>query len=276
MPDAATLQSDICAALEQRDLPAGLFAVDVRAECASTNSTLLELAESGASSGTVVVARHQSAGRGRRGRHWVSAPGDSLTFSLLWRFAPGTSPSGLSLAVGVALVRALSSLAAQATPGAIVPAGALPALSLKWPNDLLLDERKLAGVLVELVPGKPHAAVIGIGLNRQLPEALPAELRESAAAWPYGTAPADLLATLLLHLAQVLEQFAGGGFAVLRSEWQSHHAHQDQAVSLLDELAAPRQGICRGVAPDGALLLETTAGIERVLSGEVSLRPARP
>ena len=82
------------------------------------------------------------------------------------------------------------------------------------------------------------------------------------------------LATILAELGQVCDQFAQHGFISLRAEWQGWHAHQDQAVQLLDEFAPPRQGICRGVSADGALLLETSAGLEQVLAGEVSLRRA--
>ena len=236
----------------------------MRDELASTNSTLVELAECGTDSGTVVLAHRQRAGRGRRGRVWFSQPGDSLTFSLLWRFAPGSVPAGLSLAVGVALVRALSQVGAGDTA-----IGAR--LCLKWPNDILLDGRKLAGVLIELVPGAPHAAVIGIGLNLRLPAELPPEVRELATALT-SAEPARLLACLLKALGRCADEFAHGGFAALRSEWQRYHVWQEQPVRLFDEIAGEREGICRGVHIDGALLLETATCVERVLAGDVSLR----
>ena len=91
------------------------FDVDVLDSCASTNAALLTRAETGAASGTVVVALEQTAGRGRRNRRWISAAEDSLTFSLLWRFAPGTSPAGLSLAAGVAVATALKKLGTSDT-----------------------------------------------------------------------------------------------------------------------------------------------------------------
>ena len=126
-----------------------------------------------------------------------------------------------------------------------------------------LDERKLAGVLIELVPGAPHAAVIGIGLNRRLPADLPPEVCALACAWPPATPPARLLASLLKELGRCADEFAHGGFAALRSEWQGHHAHQNQAVRLCDELTGERHGVCRGVDVDGALLLETPEGEKR-------------
>ena len=249
-PDAA----EIGAALAAAGVPAGRFLIDVRDDVSSTNSTLIELAEQGAASGTVLLAHCQRAGRGRRGRQWHSSPGDSLTFSLLWRFAPGTVPAGLSLAVGVALVRALSQFS-QVCAGDTALA---QRLRLKWPNDLLLDERKLAGVLIELVPGAPHAAVIGIGLNRRLPADLPPEVCALACAWPPATPPARLLASLLKELGRCADEFAHGGHAAERHE--------------VEGLTGERHGVCRGVDVDGALLLETPAGIERVISGDVSLR----
>ncbi len=240
------------------------FDIDILPSCDSTNAVLLGRAEAGAPSGTVLIATEQTAGRGRRGRGWIASPGDSLTFSLLWRFAPGTAPAGLSLAVGVAVVRALEKSGA---------AGA----ALKWPNDILMGGRKLGGILVELVPGAAHAAVIGIGLNLHLPAAMPDDLRAVSAALCAPDAAADedaLYGALLRELLAVLESFATGGFAAILPQWTARHAFQDAAVNLLSDFAPPRAGICRGADHDGALLLETDGRIERVLSGEVSLRAA--
>jgi BirA family biotin operon repressor/biotin-[acetyl-CoA-carboxylase] ligase len=147
--------------------------------------------------------------------------------------------------------------------------------ALKWPNDILKDGRKLGGILVELQPGAPHAAVIGIGLNLHLAASMPDELRAASAALDLADAdPNVLYASLLSHLLERLEQFAGAGFAPMREAWTARHAFQDAAVVLSADFGAPRQGICRGVDTDGALLLESDGRIERVLSGEVSLRPA--
>ncbi|MCX7177879.1 MAG: biotin--[acetyl-CoA-carboxylase] ligase [Proteobacteria bacterium] len=197
------------------------FDVDVLAECDSTNTRLLALAEAGAPAGTVIATERQLAGRGRRGHSWLSATGASLTFSLLWRFSPDRALTGLSLAVGVAVARALEALG-------------IADVQLKWPNDVLLRGGKLAGVLIELVPGaRPSAAVIGIGIN-----------------------------------------LAEQGFAGHRQAWLARHAYAGQTVRLLSDYAAPLEGVCRGVDVDGALLLETAAGIQRIISGEVSLRKA--
>ncbi|MDK9704230.1 MAG: biotin--[acetyl-CoA-carboxylase] ligase [Sulfuritalea sp.] len=240
------------------------FDIDVLPSCDSTNAVLLARAESGAPSGTVVIAEEQTAGRGRRGRTWFASPGDSLTFSLLWRFAPGTAPAGLSLTVGVAVARALQRVDAGGT-------------ALKWPNDILRDGRKLGGILVELVPGAPHAAVIGIGINLRLPAGMPEDVRAASAAVCADGGIVDanaLYAALLGELLTTLESFATGGFAAIRPQWLAHHAYQDARVSLSSDFGPPRAGICRGVDADGALLLDIEGRVERILSGEVSLRPA--
>lgn len=237
------------------------FDVDVVDACASTNAELMGRAEAGAPSGSVLAARRQTAGRGRLGRRWFAVPGDSLTFSLLWRFAPGTLPLGLSLAVGVALAEALA-------------ATGIDDVRLKWPNDLQRGGRKLAGVLVELVPGAPHAAVIGIGLNMRLPAAMPDELRATAVGLDIDVSADELLARLLIALHGVLTEFAAGGFVALRDRWLARCGHLDSAVSVLSEYAVPLNGRCVGVDVDGALMLETPVCVQRILSGEVSLRAA--
>lgn len=240
------------------------FDIDVLPRCDSTNAVLLGRAEAGAPSGTVIIAEEQTAGRGRRGRNWFASPGDSLTFSLLWRFAPGTAPAGLSLAIGLAVARALQGVGAGDA-------------ALKWPNDILKDGRKLGGILVELLPGAPHAAVIGIGINVRLPAAMPEEMRAASASICAAGETADsdeLYAALLAELLLALENFARGGFAAIRPQWIARHALQDARVAVSSDFGPPRTGICRGVDLDGALLLEVDGGVERILSGEVSLRPA--
>ncbi len=244
------------------------FDIDLLPSCDSTNAVLLARAEAGAPSGTTVIAAEQTAGRGRRGRNWFASPGDSLTLSLLWRFAPGTAPAGLSLAVGVAVARALEKSSAGVGAGGT---------ALKWPNDILRDGRKLGGILIELVPGAPHAAVIGIGINLHLPPGMPEDVRAASATLCAASETTDesaLYATLLAELLTTLEIFATHGFSALRAEWLARHAFQDACVSLASDFGTPKLGICRGVDSDGALLLEVDGRVERILSGEVSLRPA--
>lgn len=258
------MPANIAAIAAKLGVNARRFDIDVLPACDSTNGVLLDRAEAGAPSGTVVIAEKQTAGRGRRGRTWFASPGDSLTFSLLWRFAPSTAPAGLSLAVGVAVARALQKVGADGT-------------ALKWPNDLLKAGRKLGGILVELVPGAPHAAVIGIGINLRLPAGMPEDVRAASAAIAGNANTVDengLFAALLCELLTTLETFAADGFAAIRPEWMARHAFQDVRVVLSTDFASPREGICRGVDTDGALLLDVDGRIERILSGEVSLRPA--
>lgn len=255
-PAAAFDLSAIAAALGPL---AARFDIDVQAECASSNALLLERAAQGAPSGTVLVAEKQTAGRGRMGRQWLSEPGASLTFSLLWRFPAGTQPHGLSLAIGVALAEGLEALGVSG-------------LALKWPNDVWREGRKLAGILIELVPGEINAAVIGIGLNRRLPAHLPEEVRAGAAALDADISGNDLLARLLCSLHGVLGEFGAGGFIALRDRWLDRCAHRDAPVRILSEFAPPVDGQCIGVDVDGALLVETRVCIQRILSGDVSLR----
>lgn len=247
---------------------AGRFDVDALAECDSTSSELMRRADRGAPAGSVIVADRQSAGRGRRGRQWLSAPEASLTFSLLWRFALAPARlAGLSLAVGVALARALEGLGARD-------------ICLKWPNDVLLrqgdDYAKLAGILVELVSDRRGVqAVIGIGINLAAPVAdLPQPVAGLDQAMPLVPERHLVLAAVLAALADVFDAFAVDAFAGIKTEWQERHAWQDAAVQLLDEGSVPLGGRCCGVDDDGALLLETVNGMQRIFSGDVSLRRA--
>ena len=248
------------------------LAIDILPQCGSTNAILLARAEAGAPSGSTVVALEQTSGRGRRGRTWISSIGNSLTFSMLWRFPADTAIAGLSLAVGVAVARALEKVGADATAA---PSGSpSPAIRLKWPNDLLQDGKKLGGILIELVPGNRNAAVIGIGVNLRSSLNLPEELRATATALSRAIDSNTILASLLKELVDTMDRFARGGFAALRAEWLQRHAFQDAPVRLLSDFAAAREGYCRGVDDDGALLFDGDNGLERILSGEISLRAA--
>ncbi|MGE5491658.1 MAG: biotin--[acetyl-CoA-carboxylase] ligase [Actinomycetota bacterium] len=244
----------------------GRFDVDSLDECDSTSSELSRRADRGAPSGTVVVADRQTAGRGRRGRTWLSSPEGSLTFSLLWRFSgPATRLSGLSLAVGVAVAQALEELGATHA-------------RLKWPNDVLLETAdgfaKLAGILVELsTDRRGTGAVIGIGLNLLQPEGdLPQPAAGLADDLPGVPDRHRILAAMLVSLADVLDRFDAGGFAALQSEWQRRHAWQDRPVRVIQDELVEAEGVCLGADSDGALMVETPVCIKRILSGDVSLR----
>ncbi|MCF8198246.1 MAG: biotin--[acetyl-CoA-carboxylase] ligase [Sulfuritalea sp.] len=263
MPEVSAATASIASIAAGLGTAARRFDIDIVPICDSTNAVLLDRAEAGAPSGTVLIAEEQTAGRGRRGRNWLASRGDSLTFSLLWRFAPGTAPAGLSLAVGVAVARALEKVGVGDT-------------ALKWPNDMLKGGRKLGGILVELVPGAPHAAVIGIGINLSLPEGMSEELRNASAALDQAETldQSALYAALLGELLVTLEIFATEGFVAVRPEWLARHVMQNTRVKLASDFGPAMEGICRGVDSDGALLLEIEGHVERILSGEVSLRPA--
>ncbi len=249
-------------------LLAGRFDVDALDECDSTSSELARRADQGAPAGTVIVADRQSAGRGRRGRTWLSAPGASLTFSLLWRFSgPPGQLAGLSLAVGVALARGLENLGASG-------------IRLKWPNDVLFERdgefAKLAGILIELASDRRGTqAIIGIGLNLQAPaDYLPQPAADLAQAMTNLPDRHVVLASILGALAEVLASFAVDGFFGLKSEWGRRNAWQGQPVQILGDDTVPLVGTCLGADDDGALLLETPAGVQRILSGDLSLRRA--
>jgi BirA family biotin operon repressor/biotin-[acetyl-CoA-carboxylase] ligase len=219
------------------------------------------------------VTDRQTAGRGRRGRAWVSTPEGSLTFSLRWRFARDTDLSGLSLAVGLALRQGLD----DAGVGGVV---------LKWPNDLLIESAphrfaKLGGILIELaLDGQGVNAVIGVGLNLRTPQiadfsglAQPAAGLDAAGPVPERH---HLLAALVAALGAALGDFGRHGFAPLREAWNAAHAFDGQEVLLHPENADPVPGRCLGVDADGALRVLTAAGETRWLAGDVSLRKAEP
>lgn len=233
----------------------------------STNERLLCLAAEGAPTGFCLAALTQTAGRGRRGRRWLSDSSGSLTFSLLWRFEHHSARqlSGLSLAVALALARALEKLGVDG-------------IALKWPNDLLRQGRKIAGILVELVDPVEGdvGAVIGIGLNVRLDDTLsdalptPAhDLRDARGQTPERS---EVLAALLRELLPILRQFAMTGFPPFRAEWLTRSAHQERRIRLALSNHQVETGICVGLSSDGALLLKQGDRITHFLTGDVSLR----
>ena len=244
------------------------IALEIHDRLDSTNSHLMRLASEGAPHGLCVAAELQTGGRGRRGRTWLAGLGGGLTFSLLWRFDCGASElSGLSLAVGVALARALQELG-------------ITGVVLKWPNDLLHQRKKLAGILIELQGDMegPTTAVIGVGLNLRLPEALRQSIGQSATDFASISGTEQdrnhIFGLVLRHLATVLQEFGRAGFPALREEWIACHAYQGQPVCLLLPDGSEVRGTASGVAPDGALLVTTGDGERRFASGEISLRAA--
>ncbi|MFO1206135.1 MAG: biotin--[acetyl-CoA-carboxylase] ligase [Burkholderiales bacterium] len=262
----ATCWLDVDRIREAAGDAAAMLTVSVEGSCASTNTVLLDCARVGAASGTVVAAELQTDGRGRRGRSWESALGAALTFSVLWRFERGVAAlSGMSLAVGVAIVRALRGLGGRV-------------VMLKWPNDIVLAEGKLGGILIEVEGDAlgPSAAVIGVGLNVRLSTALKSRIDQPAV----DLVDADIvtldrnviLGAVLRELCDTLVAFERDGFAQFRPEWQRYHAYQDRSVALLQSDGVTQTGIARGVNDDGALLLESGDTVRLCLAGDVSLR----
>ncbi len=240
------------------------FTVEVLPEIDSTNTELMRRLREGRADPVLLVAERQTAGRGRRGRGWVSSAGDSLTFSLGLTLAPA-GWSGLSLAVGVAVAEALG-----------------PGIGLKWPNDLWIEGRKLAGILVETatvsaaVPASDSTlaryTVVGIGINIAPRPAMPDQDIAPAALcelWPQAEAPATL-ERIALPLVHALQSFARDGFAPFQKAFDARDLLRGRSVTLSDGTT----GTAAGVDRTGALLVHTAAGLQLVSSSEVSVRPA--
>jgi len=203
----------------------------------------------------VVVADEQTGGHGRRGRSWTSPPGNLYaTVVTAPRFAPAFLPAG-SLIAATALCRAIEQLAA--TP---------PPLSVKWPNDVLLDGRKLAGLLLEVAG---DAVLIGCGLNlRVAPPAFPEAA--TLAGWGLDVPAPLVLEGWLGAWKRAAAALAGGDTASWRDAWLARAAGLDRPLRVT--LAERRlEGVHRGIDAYGALRVETAGGVERVLAGDVEL-----
>ncbi len=254
----------IAARLEAARSPVRLQVAD---EVESTSTRLLEMAGAGAPSGTCLAAEWQSAARGRRGRTWVASVGGSLTFSLLWRFERGAGHlGGLSLAAGLAVARALRACGVERA-------------QVKWPNDVVIDFRKLAGILVE-TSGEmqgPSVAVVGVGVNYRLPERVIDRIDQPVADVARCASPVPargaLLAALLVQLGAALEDFERAGFGGVREAWRAMHAYQGRPVRVSSPREAPFDAVVTDVAADGALLVTADDGRGLALSSaEISLR----
>jgi BirA family transcriptional regulator, biotin operon repressor / biotin---[acetyl-CoA-carboxylase] ligase len=249
------------------------LAVEVLPQMDSTNAELMRRARQGMADPVLLTTPEQTAGRGRQGKVWLSAPGASLTFSLGLPLAPqaGTGWSGLSLAVGVSVARALH-----------------PAVQLKWPNDLWVDDHKLGGILVETASidtaGKPantRYAVVGVGLNIQTPT-LPANVTgcdHTPRPMPPTSVQAldpcthlsagQVLARVAPALLADLLRFEREGFAAFMAAYAQRDALKGRTVRLSDE----QEGEANGVAPDGCLWLLRDGQRTAISHQEVSVRP---
>jgi BirA family biotin operon repressor/biotin-[acetyl-CoA-carboxylase] ligase len=232
------------------------FTVEILPEIDSTNTELMRRAHAGQRDSVLLVAERQTAGRGRLGRDWHSDTqglGTTLTFSLGLRLSP-VEWSGLSLAVGLSVAQSLH-----------------PKVQIKWPNDLWLFERKLAGILIETATWEGERyAVIGIGINIVAGSAeglrtAPAGLSELLA----GVQAPDVLGQIVPPLLRDVVNFAGAGFSPLVAAFSSRDVLMDREVVCTDGST----GWARGVDAVGALKLQTTAGVKAISSAEVSIRP---
>ena len=234
------------------------------AECASTNDEAARLARAGASHGTIVVAHSQTAGRGRDGRKWVSPPGFGLYLSAVLRPPlPLLDVPPMTLAIGIGVCDAVRQLGA-------------PAL-LKWPNDVLVHGRKLAGVLVEAQSQgtRLEAVIVGIGLN--LAGELPPELRETAITLAEASQGVidrtAVIDRLLAHVERWVDRYAAMGLTEIIPTWHARMAPGLAARAMIDGM--PLVGEVAGLDGDGALLLRDGAGlVHRVRSGDVETVPA--
>ena len=232
----------------------------------STNEHLMQQAAAGAPTGQVCLAERQTAGRGRRGREWVSPYGSNIYLSLLWRFplAP-MELSGLSLAAGLAVARALNRLG-------------VTEIGLKWPNDILWHERKLAGLLLEVTgeSGGPSQVVLGVGLNTRLSDQQGDSIHQpwvDLESIPGGkdVGRNQLVAELIHQLVNALECFEAHGLSSLLEEWHRQDLYHNKTVELrMGDRTIIGKHV--GIDNNGALLLLHAGEVKAYFAGEVSLR----
>ncbi|QSQ25615.1 biotin--[acetyl-CoA-carboxylase] ligase [Pyxidicoccus parkwayensis] len=237
----------------------------------STNELAFRLAQDGAEHGEVVVAEQQTAGKGRRGRAWVSPPGLNLYFSAILRpeLPPQRAPE-LTLVAAVALAETLREWKTEA--------------AIKWPNDVHLDGRKVAGILTELSaePERVHFVIVGIGINlNSRAEHFPEELRETATSLFLASGQrvprARFAAALWGRMEEWLDRYLDEGFDPVRARWKALSSTLGQDVLVRTDRQELR-GRAEDIDPSGALLVRTEGGsLERVLAGDVEqLRPRKP
>jgi BirA family biotin operon repressor/biotin-[acetyl-CoA-carboxylase] ligase len=242
--------------------------LEVFASLPSTNTHLLAKPPPPAGRLHVALADHQTAGRGRRERRWLSSPGSGLCLSVAYTFAePPERLPGLTLTIGTGIVHALEALGAGG-------------ISLKWPNDIVARNGKLGGVLTEArsAGGPATTVVVGIGLNVLLPDNVgaafdsswsqrPIALSEIVSSFP----PRERIAAEIVNtLMPTLARFGAGGFGGFAAEWRRHDWLLGKAISV-DAAEGTVTGIARGVDDDGALLVSVAASEVRIVSGTVTV-----
>ncbi len=215
---------------------------------------------------SVVATELQTNGRGRRGQLWYSGLGDSLTFSLLWNFQKGAGLlSGLSLAIGIAIIRSLK-------------LSGIKNVALKWPNDVMSNHQKIAGILIELRGDAlgPTLAVIGVGINLKLSDRIRSNIAQKTTdLFSISGKNPDrnkLMARLLTELIIVLKEFAQHGFKPFRYEWAQYHELENKPVTLYLPDGSTQEGVVQGVTDNGSLILKTLAGVRYLNGGNIKLR----
>ncbi|WP_455201908.1 bifunctional biotin--[acetyl-CoA-carboxylase] ligase/biotin operon repressor BirA [Kaarinaea lacus] len=241
--------------------------ISVLWETESTNQYLTQSSAKAAVSGMTCLAEWQSAGRGRRGRSWVSPLGGNIYLSQLWRFNSGPAQlSGLSLAAAVAVVKVIHQFGATGA-------------GLKWPNDILIDGQKLAGILLEIngESNGPSNVIVGIGINVRLPESSLQEIDQPVtsleAVLGHKIQRNQFVAKLVCELFEVYQEFNERGFSSFIDQWLDLDVYLNQKVNL-NLPTGNISGINRGVDSSGALQVEHGGQVYCYQSGELSLRAA--
>lgn len=243
------------------------FRLDILDETPSTNTWLMSQIKH-TTAPHVCLAEYQPQGRGRHGRQWVTPYAGGLACSLLWRFAcPVGQLSGLSLAAGLGVVRTLEALG-------------VPQVKLKWPNDILCNEHKLGGILLEIAgdAAGPCYCVMGIGLNVNLKRAH-AQMTEVTQPWtdlarlmPDVSISRNQLAALLIeNLLDLIPHFEREGFPAFRQDWHRYDILSGRCVSVQGH-NTETTGIARGVNAAGNLLLDTGTAQIAMTAGEITVR----
>ena len=242
------------------------FRAQLKHECSSSNDEIMALARrsAGLAHKALCVAHFQTKGRGRQGRSWVNRQGECLMFSLGWAFdKPQYELGSLALVVALACRRALADIGLD--------------VNIKWPNDLVVANDKLAGVLIETTRVENKTvAVIGIGINFVLPKEVENATSVQAlfqTASKQGVSVEALLNAVLAQLDALLNEYAQNGFASCVGEYDAANRDTGRPVLLLQEGRVVQEGVVKGVDAHGALRLLTDKGEKTIVSGEISLRP---
>lgn len=239
--------------------------LDILLDVDSTNSYLFNKASDHMGKRYAVLAEKQAAGRGRRGRQWVSPFGKNIYLSLLASFSGGIAAlEGLSLVTAVAVEKALVKLG-------------IDGIGLKWPNDIYADGKKLAGILLE-VTGEYNShcqVVIGIGLNLALSDEDAADIGQPWAALKQirpELSRNQVAGVLINELLLALDEFQKQGFAAYQEYWSKRDIYQGKEVRIISP-GNEKSGVVKGVNRKGELLLHTYKGMEVITAGEISVRP---